>query len=166
MGASPNPCPDEKGIETRGRITSARAWHERGLPVQILALTKKGSRRRRCRVASPLSFTPPCPNPCPDEKGIETITAPLSRQIWMGCPNPCPDEKGIETSCRARARSAWRLIVQILALTKKGSRLLHEGSLEFQLVRFVQILALTKKGSRPPQLEHIQGGILESKSLP
>ncbi len=45
-----------------------------------------------------------CPNPCPDEKGIETCYCCLvSRDGAYARPNPCPDEKGIEKRNRHQA---------------------------------------------------------------
>ena len=40
----------------------------------------------------------PCPNPGPDEEGIETPYHHKTRQFLFESPNPGPDEEGIETS--------------------------------------------------------------------
>src|SRR4051794_40979812 len=40
---------------------------------------------------------PPCPDLCPDEKGIETLGWSVYANSIQTSPDLCPDEKGIET---------------------------------------------------------------------
>ena len=86
----PNPGPDEEGIETDCRPVWDGIQSVRPNP----GPDEEGIETKR---RWPAAKTGPGPNPGPDEEGIETFNSLQQIQEGDYGPNPGPDEEGIET---------------------------------------------------------------------